>query len=410
MVKVMMTSLGRIPGIYIHSTLIFPLALLVVSVDAISKANNPIDKYEDVIQHGIVFSEEGYYGGWPANHGIWCWGDEILVGFVKASYKNENNSLHTYDPLTARTQYARSNDGGINWSIEDAFENGQTAWAHDNNIDEGRATKPLPMVESINDFTNPNFILTFFRHNNHNGPTHFYYSEDKGSLWQGPYTFPDLGTKGVASRTDYIVNGKQELIAFLTVAKSNKKEGRVVVVKTTDGGLTWKILSWVGQEHDGFDIMPSSLRISENKLLTVIRTRTKDNLDLLTSYFSNDDGKTWAKGRNPVFDTGKSGSPPTLIKLRDGRLALGYIFRDDSNSRVNVRFSSDNGMTWSDEVVLRGEDGANRDVGYPRMVQRSDGKIVIVYYWNNANLKDQKPYRYIAYTVFDPKNFKNDSK
>jgi hypothetical protein len=25
--------------------------------------------------------ETGRFGGWPANHGIWSWGDEILVGF-----------------------------------------------------------------------------------------------------------------------------------------------------------------------------------------------------------------------------------------------------------------------------------------------------------------------------------------
>ncbi len=29
----------------------------------------------------VVFGEEGKFGGWPANHGMWIWGDEILVGF-----------------------------------------------------------------------------------------------------------------------------------------------------------------------------------------------------------------------------------------------------------------------------------------------------------------------------------------
>jgi len=30
----------------------------------------------------VVFEQEGRFGGWPANHGIWSWGDEILVGFA----------------------------------------------------------------------------------------------------------------------------------------------------------------------------------------------------------------------------------------------------------------------------------------------------------------------------------------
>src|SRR5690606_37479215 len=97
-------SLGKMVGIYIHPVLVLiPLVLLIVSADTISKTSKPFDKRKKSIQHGIVFSEEGYYGGWPANHGIWCWGEEILVGFVKASYKDENNGLHTYDPLTARS-------------------------------------------------------------------------------------------------------------------------------------------------------------------------------------------------------------------------------------------------------------------------------------------------------------------
>ena len=32
-------------------------------------------------RHLIVYQEAGRYAAWPANHGIWSWGDEILVGF-----------------------------------------------------------------------------------------------------------------------------------------------------------------------------------------------------------------------------------------------------------------------------------------------------------------------------------------
>lgn len=33
------------------------------------------------VEHVIVFREPGRYAGWPANHGIWAWGNEIVVGF-----------------------------------------------------------------------------------------------------------------------------------------------------------------------------------------------------------------------------------------------------------------------------------------------------------------------------------------
>src|ERR1700693_4801064 len=34
-----------------------------------------------VIEQVTVFFEPVRFGGWPANHGIWVWGNEIVVGF-----------------------------------------------------------------------------------------------------------------------------------------------------------------------------------------------------------------------------------------------------------------------------------------------------------------------------------------
>lgn len=358
------------------------------------------------IEHKAVFQEDGKYGGWPANHGIWVWGDEILTGFVEASFKQTTPGLHTYDPSTAGNQYARSMDGGETWSIQDAYSIGQTAWGHDNNISNDRANLPEPMQTAVEDFSSPDFLLTFLRHNNHDGPSHFYFSEDKGKYWKGPFVFPNMGTPGIANRTDYHVEGKQTLGVFVTAAKSNSKEGRVAFVRTQDGGLNWNLVSWITPEHGGFDIMPSSLRLSETEWLTTIRTRLENGQDLISSYRSNDNGNTWNRLKDPVTDTGRGGSPPALVKLKDGRLALGYIHRSEFGSRVHVRFSSDEGKSWGDEIALRSGDGANRDVGYPRMVQRKDGKLVIIYYWNNVLDQSKTPYRYIAATIFDPEDYK----
>jgi len=358
------------------------------------------------IEHKVVFQEDGEYAGWPANHGIWGWGNEILVGFVKASFKQTQPGLHTYDPKSAENQYARSFDGGDTWEIKDAYSLGQTAWGHDNNIVPDRAVKPTVLKEPMPDFTSEGFLLTFLRHNNHDGPSHFYYSKDKGERWEGPYVFPNMGTPGLANRTDYHVEGKQVLSAFVTTAKSNSKEGRVAFVRTKDGGLNWDLVSWITAEHEGFDIMPSSIQLAENTWLTTIRTRYENGRDLISSYISKDNGNSWNRLVDPASDTGRGGSPPALVKLKDGRLALGYIHRSEFGSRVHVRFSANNGESWGDEIILRSGDGASRDAGYPRMVQREDGKLVMIYYWNNVNQADAKPFRYIAATVFDPEEWK----
>ena len=38
--------------------------------------------------HVKVFAVPGRFGGWPANHGLWSWGNEILVGFSRGYYKD----------------------------------------------------------------------------------------------------------------------------------------------------------------------------------------------------------------------------------------------------------------------------------------------------------------------------------
>jgi hypothetical protein len=38
------------------------------------------------------------------------------------------------------------------------------------------------------------------------------------------------------------------------------------------------------------------------------------------------------------------------------------------------------GRSWGKELVLR-DDGGGRDLGYLRSVQRSDGKVVTIYYF-----------------------------
>ncbi|MCA9248666.1 MAG: exo-alpha-sialidase, partial [Planctomycetales bacterium] len=60
-------------------------------------------------------------------------------------------------------------------------------------------------------------------------------------------------------------------------------------------------------------------------------------------------------------------------------------------------FSSDEGQTWSAPFVLQ-TNGGGRDLGYPRTLQRPDGKIVTLYYF----YPNDNPYRRIIATIWDP--------
>lgn len=363
------------------------------------------DSYEssEAIHHVKVYHEDGQFAGWPANNGIWNWNDEILVGFVQADHMEKSG--HTYDVSTSHYKYARSYDGGMTWEIEDANEGGQTAWTYQNQVRD-KSVEPEMLTESM-DFSNPNFVITFSRITNHTGPSIYYYSNDRGKQWEGPYKLPNLDTPGIATRTDYIIEGSRELNAFVTVAKSNEKEGRVAMFKTEDGGITWERKSWLGPEPKGFEIMSSTIRISDDEILSIIRGReVNPRRDYLKAYRSTDNGETWQDINDPVVDTGAGGSPPALIKMNDGRLALAYAFRSQFGSRICLRMSDDNGESWSHEIPIRTGDGATADIGYPRMIQREDGKLVIIYYWNHALQEEAAPYRFIAASIVDPDNWK----
>src|SRR5690242_9982830 len=68
--------------------------------------------------HTVIYRETGRFGGWPANHGIWSWGNEIVVGFRSAHFKVMPVG-HARDPEKPEEEYqARSLDGGKTWTVE----------------------------------------------------------------------------------------------------------------------------------------------------------------------------------------------------------------------------------------------------------------------------------------------------
>ena len=61
-----------------------------------------------------------------------------------------------------------------------------------------------------------------------------------------------------------------------------------------------------------------------------------------------------------------------LLKLAAHRLA----------KAIHARLSSDQGATWTEPFILRGN-GGSQDIGYPRTVVRPGGHVVAVYAFHN---------------------------
>ncbi len=330
-------------------TLAFAVVVLLMSTAPIAAQES---------RHVTVYHQPGRFGGWPANHGMWAWGNEMLVGFSAGYYKDNGPARHAIDHDKPEEHLlARSLDGGETWTVENPAEKGAL-------IPRGKALHgtELPGVADgpwvdcpggIN-FAHPDFAMTLRMSDADGGASRFFYSLDRGHRWEGPFLFPMLGLKGIAARTDYLVQGPSDCLVFLTASKTNGKEGRPFCARTVDGGKSWTFEGWIGPEPPGYSIMPSTVRLGEGELLSAVRVRQGEP-SWIEAYFSADDGKSWTLRSTPVPDTGE-GNPAAMLKLADGRICITYGVRKPP-FYMAARMSSDDGKTWGDEIVIRPDGG-----------------------------------------------------
>ena len=349
-------------------------------------------------KHVTVYFEEGRFGGWPANNGIWSWDNEILVGFSSGYHKDLGEERHNIDrEKPEELLLARSLDGGETWTIEDPSADGilvaRGSGLHGVEPQYPNRKEAVEPSEPIN-FTNPDLAIMFRFLDHNSGPSLFYYSYDRGHSWKGPFNLSVANIENIIARTNYIVIDKNTCMAFLSIPKENNREGQAICAITGNGGLNWELLSMIGPEPEGFGIMPSAVQLSETDFITAIRRR--ENMHRWIDVWSSGDvGKSWTLLTPPVENLGE-GNPPSLIKLKDGQLCLTYAVRAKPY-RIAAKLSHDGGRTWSDEIVLR-NDGSGRDIGYVRSIQRPDGNVVTIYYFQDK----LKPERYIAATIWEP--------
>jgi hypothetical protein len=112
--------------------------------------------------------------GWPANGGIWNWGNEILVMYLDCPYRNHpgySNHDSDQEHPSARWMTSRSTDGGMTWT------------EHRTAFPDPRATratlKPRTLSRTL-DFNDANTIVNFHWDGLKAGArTYFYYSSDR---------------------------------------------------------------------------------------------------------------------------------------------------------------------------------------------------------------------------------------
>ena len=367
------------------------------------------EKQDDEFRHVIAAIEEDKFLAWPANNGIWQWGNEILAGFTRGEYNVTVRSGHNIAGVE-ESWFTRSLDGGETWHMfkPDGFMEGdKIKWIPDEK----------KLLEQPLNFGHDGFAMRVFAtgyHGNDDPEGGFFYSYDRGLTWQGPWYLGDINNhselrgKEITARTDYIITGEKELYLFISANYQNPGNNRIACIKTEDGGMSFEFVSWVTPLDSDFNtIMSNTVRVSENTFVLAHRNRyfgeRDDIMNSIEVHVSEDLGQTW-RSLGPVKHfketVGNDSNPPALVKLEDGRLAC--IYGDRHNSRMAGKYSEDGGITWGEEFIIcknfKDVTNSTWDFGYPRLVRRHDGELVAIYYWASSENLQQ----HIAVSIWEP--------
>ena len=201
-------------------------------------------------------------------------------------------------------------------------------------------------------------------------------SVDGGRTWTiDKEVFPSKGPDGgPCIPFGDIVRGHDETLRVSVYTVKHDRSGLgVFVYRSEDDGRTWG--RPVAIDRTGSCNETALLHLGGGKWLAASRTylyhHDKDgqvrNVQL---YASADDGRTWVHrmGLSPSYC-----HPGHLLLLRDGRILLSYGNRT-KRPGVEVRYSNDEGITWSESRRL------SQIGGYPSSVQLADGQLLTAYY------------------------------
>lgn len=218
-------------------------------------------------------------------------------------------------------------------------------------------------------------------------------SSDQGQTWDVPRRLPEGILGPIKNKPIQLVDGT---IICPTSNEDPKTDlWQVHMEFTSDLGKTWKRTPPL---HDGKTfgaIQPSILKLGENQLMAVGRSRQSKVFEIR----SNDGGKTWGEMSATTLPNPNSGTD--AVTLVDGRHLMVYNHTTGEagkwggkRSQLNVAISND-GKEWKAAFLL--ENTPNSEFSYPAVIQTKDGMVHITYTWLRQKVK---------HLVVDPKLIK----
>jgi hypothetical protein len=208
------------------------------------------------------------------------------------------------------------------------------------------------------------------------------------------------------------------LLAPFSELNPKNSEGSGVVLK--DGSV---LLLWT--QFIDVDLLPEKDRPPFSPLRKSLRNapNNDDGYARIVGSLSRDGGQTWSAPRVYADDADArvNTMSPALVRLPDGRLMLVYSWRSGGNHPDNygpcarrVRFSSDEGATWSEPTRITPDDGTYHTGCHDRAWVLPTGRILVQCHTNTqvppgGKYRDRK-HVYIAYSDDAGKTWKHSNR
>jgi len=200
-------------------------------------------------------------------------------------------------------------------------------------------------------------------------------SADGGMTWSQPYRVPVNSPHGpsVLASGTLIYAGKQLWSG-----------GKIGVCISKDDGRSWTWLAEIPARPGDNPVADyhelHQVEAADGRLIVHIRHHGKNNERETLQTESTDGGRSWSvPGAIGVW-----GLPSHLLRLRGpaGVLVMTYGYRRSPFGN-QARISRDHGKTWSEPITLSA-DGVRGDLGYPSTIELADGRLVTVWYEQQA--------------------------
>lgn len=182
------------------------------------------------------------------------------------------------------------------------------------------------------------------------------YSSDKGATWTDADEIIVKNHGGMNVMSVSLLRLRSGEIALFYLLKNSTKDCRPVMRRSFDEGRTWSEPTMCITDEVGYFVLNNDrvIQLKDGRLLFAVSRHgfdgdKFDNMGVVMTYASDDNGKTWWRGKSTLdivspSDKKYAAQEPGVVELKDGRVLL--WIRTNAGSQF-MSWSNDRGETWS---------------------------------------------------------------